>query len=345
MVALSLGLHLAVALLFSRPPPPPRAAPARAPVFLEWVEVQRPPAPPPPQPPPPRPAAPRERPPAENAQAAATPRAGQGATSGPAAADAPRHERAPLAPDPGLVLRWPEAADAEGPRGATVRNDVTDAPPADVVAEYRADKAARQVKVDLGRALAQAANDTGRKPRHFRRLASALGDGVLREGVDTTPLSSGEAFRDAMETFLGGSVSPEAARRVTDSPLGYSVQHQTVVVPNIDDQRFREGAMQMMAGIEARKDLAQRVRLRAVLELTLDPRGTVADVTVVEKSGDVRFDESVLHLCRKVSRRLPDDDEKELGGTWWRSRLQFTYEPPKVRVVLLEAQPVDAPMQ
>jgi hypothetical protein len=38
-----------------------------------------------------------------------------------------------------------------------------------------------------------------------------------------------------------------------------------------------------------------------------------------------------------VFRVLPDDDEKALGTDWWSTKWQFTWEPPDVRVRLLDA--------
>ena len=96
--------------------------------------------------------------------------------------------------------------------------------------------------------------------------------------------------------------SSEAAKRVADSPLGRSIATGSVPLPNIEDQRFREAALQMLAPSEAIKERAHAVRLRTVLELVTDATGGLADVSVLERSGDLTFDESAIHLSRKVLR-------------------------------------------
>jgi hypothetical protein len=48
-----------------------------------------------------------------------------------------------------------------------------------------------------------------------------------------------------------------------------------------------------------------------------------------------------LHFSRKVARTIPENDDKLLGSTMWRTRWQFTWEPPDVRVRLINAWRLD----
>ena len=85
------------------------------------------------------------------------------------------------------------------------------------------------------------------------------------------------------------------------------------------------------------KDSASRPRLKTVLMLRQDGDGALAEARVIEHSGDLEFDEFVLHLSRKVVRNQGDTSEK--GGApsalGWSSVWQFTWEPPEVKVKLL----------
>ena len=93
------------------------------------------------------------------------------------------------------------------------------------------------------------------------------------------------------------------------------------------------------------KENLSATQLRTVVALTTDARGVLADASIVERSGDRTFDESALHLSRKVVRGLPDSDEKALGTSWWRSRWVFTWEPPRMKVRMLDATPLAPPVQ
>lgn len=206
-----------------------------------------------------------------------------------------------------------------------------------IAREVEGERLTRRLNADLLADVGAAAIGAGTVPGHFRRAESSLRALFASAEVDRTPLTAKQLAEDVAKTLFASGVSDSAARKVSDSPLGQSVRSQTVSVPNTDDNRFREQGLQLMAGIEALKERARAARLKTVLQLTTDPTGAVADVTVLEHSGDPRFDESVLHLSRKVFRRLPEDDEKALGANWWQTKWQFTWEPPDVRVRLLDA--------
>lgn len=249
--------------------------------------------------------------------------------------DRPLARGSVFTPGYGGVLGMPEALDGEPSHGSTLRNGPDERVDEGALAEYTGEVLSRQVGQQLREDAARAAASVGSAPPHFRRLESSLRDTFDTTPVDRTP--GGDAAHIARAILTPG-VSPEAARRVTDSALGRAVQNNIGGGPNIEDQRARESMLQMMGAVEGVKERLSAVRLRTVLELTTDSSGAIADVSIVERSGDPRFDESVLHLTRKTARALPDDDENRgLGASWWKTRWQYTWEPPRVRVKLLEA--------
>lgn len=352
--AASVLLHVGIvgAVWLSRPvepPPPPRAAPTR--VELRWLsaeDVQTQPAAAV------TPSAPSTGKPTKRAQPVApttpaftgdtgdrptavvvAPGAGLDAGVSAPAVDRPLARGSVFSPGYGSVLRMPEAVGAEPAHGSTLRNHPTERVDEAAVAEYTGEVLSRKVDEQLREDVAAAAAGAGSAPPHFRRLESSLRDTFATTTVDRTP---GGDVAHAARAILTPGASPEAAKRVTESGLGRAVQNNIGGGPNIEDQRAREGMLQMMGAVEGMKERLSAVRLRTVLQLTTDASGAIADVSIVERSGDPRFDESVLHLTRKTARALPDDDERRgLGASWWRTRWQYTWEPPQVKVRLLDA--------
>lgn len=250
-------------------------------------------------------------------------------------ADRPVDRAAIFTPGYGGVLHMPEALDGEPAHGSTLRNGPDERVDEAAVAEYTGEVLSRRLDSQLREDVARAAAGVGSAPPQFRRLESSLRDTFATTPVDRTP--GGDAAHIA-KALLTPGVSPEAARNVTDSALGRAVQNNIGGGPNIEDQRSRESMLQMMGAVEGVKERLSAVRLRTVLEMTTDASGAIADVSIVERSGDPRFDESVLHLTRKTARALPDDDDaRGLGASWWKTRWQYTWEPPRVKVKLLEA--------
>jgi outer membrane biosynthesis protein TonB len=249
-----------------------------------------------------------------------------------------------LTPDFGAVLRMPRAADEEPPHGTTVRNGPGEEPDAVAAKEYEGESLTRKLNGDLAQQFGEAAVAVGNVPGHFIDAQRAIRAALKTTEVDMTPKSKGEVARDIAKALLvNPGVSAQAARNVTDTGLGRAIAAGVGSGQNMEDQRFRESAAQMMGATEALKEKLRAVQLRTVLEMTTTPGGAIAEVTVVEKSGDARFDESVLHLSRKVFRGLPDSDDKRLGTSWWKTRWQFTLEPPDVKVKLLDAHRMPAP--
>jgi outer membrane biosynthesis protein TonB len=353
LVLISLGLHLAGLWLVRHS----EAAPVQRNKPLVWVDTELPPEPV--KPPPPAVIAPPVAPPTQKTtrkkdqeksatkepSSATVAETTPPSTSGTASdrGDMPIARGITLTPGMDSVLRLPKPPEEES-HGTTVRNGPGEEPDAVASKEYEGEQLTRRLNGDLQTVAGQMAVAVGNVPGHFVDAQRALREALKATSVDTTPKRKGEVAQEvARLLFLSPTVSPEAARAVTDSPMGRSIAGGVGAGPNIEDQRFREGAMQMMGAVEAAKEKLRAVQLRTVLEMTTTPTGAIADVTVVEKSGDPRFDESVLHLSRKVFRSMPDNDDKRLGTSWWRSRWQFTLEPPDVRVKLIDVHRVAEP--
>ncbi len=251
--------------------------------------------------------------------------------------DLPLATRPSLTPSAGIIFRLGPVSDGEPSRGTTVRNGPGEAPDQRSLDEYTGEVLTRKLNDDLRQEVGLAAVGVGNVPTHFKRYESVMRAALPKSKIDRTPMSTGDVARDVAGVLFNNGTSAEAARKVTDSPLGRSVQNQTAMVPNVEDQRFRESALQLMSQTENLRERASKARLRTVLELTTDATGALADVSIIERSGDARFDESVLHFSRKVARTIPDSDDKLLGTSMWRTRWQFTWEPPEVRVKLLNA--------
>lgn len=255
--------------------------------------------------------------------------------------DLPLAKGRDLTPGLGYVLTMPKVSgvgDAE--HGTTVQNGPGEEPDPVIAKEVEGEKLTRKLNSDLLQDVGAAAVAVGTVPGHFRQVETSLRSTLSKAKIDRTPKTAGEEVRDIARIVLTPGVSEQAARNVTDSPLGRSITNNTVMMPNVEDMRSREAAMQMMGATEALKERMRAPQLKTVLEMTTDASGGLADVTVIEKSGDPRFDESVIHLSRKVFRSLPENDDKALGTSWWRTRWQFTYEPPDVKVRLINAHRV-----
>lgn len=255
-------------------------------------------------------------------------------------------KRPSLTPGLGFVMRLPEAADAEDTRGTTLRNEPMDQPDSRAVAEYEGEKAGRKLSLDLATDVARAAQGAGRKPAFFVRLGSALGDAGETAKVSVSAASQAAATRNAFGSVLDPTrtrPSEEATRRVAETAFAQNARLGNPALPG-DQQQFNNAVAQSFTRFESIKENLSQAQLRAVVELTIDPTGALADASVSEKSGDAQFDESALHLSRKVMRALPDSDEKGLGTTWWRSRWVFTWEPPRMKVRFLDATPMPAPL-
>ncbi len=357
-----MGLHVALVIFMVNQRLPQAKPPQRAAqVEINWLDAVKPePAPTPAAQPPP---APHDRDKKKNAQAEPSP--AQQAESATAVSDvptlpnamasdmpyapvSPAGPKSPISkwvPNIGVVMQMPAASDAEGPHGQTIRNDPTERPDQVALHDYQSEQLGRKLNEEISQDLARAMAGAGNVPPFFKRIEKSMREKVGEAKVARRETSTGDKVRDIAGLLTPG-MSMASANKVADSPLGQSIINRQVGSGSgTDDQRFREAALQSMAFSQTVIDRVSTPRLRTVLELTQDARGVLADVRVVEKSGDAIFDDSVMHFSRKVVRDLPDSDEQGLGTKWWRSRWQFTWEPPNVRVRLMEAYPLAPPVQ
>ena len=249
-------------------------------------------------------------------------------------------------PGIGMVMRLPEAAGAETAHGETIHNDPSELPDQVAVNDYTSEKLSRRIGDELSQDAAHARAGAGNVPGFFQAAQRSMQSRAEKDKdkIKRSERSAGDSVKDVAKLFAPGVPSIEAVNKVADSPLGQSVMNRQIGTgTSVDAQRFREAGLQQMAWTQTVIDRVSAVQLRTVLEFVQDSRGVLAEVTVVEKSGDPVFDDSVMHFGRKIMRELPESDDKQLGTKWWRSRWQFTWEPPNVRVKLMEAWPIAAP--
>ncbi|MFO0594104.1 MAG: energy transducer TonB [Myxococcaceae bacterium] len=353
MIGVSFALHAgALGYLASRPPPPPPAVDSHA-IEMEFFTPPEP-TPPAPQPevaPPPKLAAitpPKKKtndttPPPSSTVQPSTQEGGPTAT-GPSVGprgDLPLAVAPSLTPSTGFIMQLGPAGTNDSGRGSTVRNGPGETPDQAALNEYTGEVLTRKLNSDLREQVGQAATDVGNVPTHFKRYEQMMRKALPTAKLDRTPWTAQQAITDVAGIMFNNGPSAEAQKKIADLPTGRSIQNQNVMMPNVDDQRMREASMQTLAQMENVKERIRRARLTTVLEMTTDATGVLADVSIVEKSGDPRFDESVLHFSRKVARTIPDADDKLLGTSMWRTRWQFTWEPPEVKVKLLNAWRVE----
>ncbi|MDP1921195.1 MAG: hypothetical protein Q8L14_33450 [Myxococcales bacterium] len=359
-IVLSLAVHaLAGLAMYLTPSPPPRPPAAAA---LTWVDVApaveevTPPAPAV-TPEPVRPETPATKKKKVSAAvqpptAPSTPSTTSGGTDSPLAergegpAVTAPGKRPSLTPGAGFVMNMPEARDAEDTRGTTLHNEVMDQPDQQAVAEYDAERAGRKLSLDLATDVARAQQGAGRLPGFFTSAAKSLQDAAEKTDVKVSKDSMRQQSLNALGSVLDPTrtrPSDEAIRRVAETA---SVQNARIGNPALpgDQQAFNQAVAQGFSRFESIKENLSATQLRTVVSLTTDARGVLAEASITERSGDLTFDESALHLSRKVMRTLPDSDDKALGTSWWKSRWVFTWEPPRMKVRFLDATPMPPPM-
>ena len=278
--------------------------------------------------------------------AAPAPEAG-GAATGPVVSDVPRAGiGTTLNPSSDFVLGLPRGrpGDAdESPRGSTITNEPGATPDPQAQSEYRREKLTRELNASFAQDVGNAANAVGAVPGHFRNLEGALKKSVSKTPPQRSKVPISEKVRSVASALLNPTPTDSAIAKVADSALARSIATNSVPTSNIDDQRFREQGLSMLAAIESHKERLRAPQLTTLVELTTTPSGALAGLSVIQRSGDPVFDADVVHLSEKVVRGLPDNDEKALGTSWWRSLWRFTYEPPQVKVRLVSAHRIPAP--
>ncbi len=357
LLGVSLVLHAALLWWFARDDASSQPQPFSRPIVLEdidWIDAlaTQPEVAPEPQPPQPavkpQPTVKKtQQPSVAQSSPQATGTAGTGTSDTPSnvegspRGDGPVVVKPSLTPSSGFAASLGTGGLQETSRGTTVRNGPGEAPDEASLNEYRGDMLTRKLNAELREQVGLAAIAVGNVPAHFKRYESAMRGQLPKANIDKTPPTTGDVLRDVAGIMFNNGPSAAAANKVADSPLGRSITAQNVSTPTIDDARSRDQMLQMLSASENIRERMQRERLRTVLEMTTDASGALAAVEIIVKSGDARFDESVLHFSRKVARALPDSDDKMLGTNLWRSRWAFTWEPPDVRVRLLNAWRID----
>lgn len=245
-------------------------------------------------------------------------------------------------------MQLPEASDAEDTRGTTLRNDPRDQPDQHAVAEYRAELAGRRLSLELATDVARAQQGAGRLPGFFTSVSRSLSAAAETTDVKVSKDSEASQRLNAVGAVLDPTrarPSEAAINRVSQSAFVENATRMGNPALPTDQQQFNQAVAQGFTRAESIKESLSATQLRTVVALTTDARGVLAEASIEERSGDRIFDESALHLSRRVMRGLPDSDDKALGSSWWRSRWVFTWEPPKMKVRLLEATPLPPPLQ
>lgn len=377
---LSLFVHALLAgwMLFGQPERAPLSAASR-PIEIEIIEVEAP------RPPKPEPEAQAQAPeppraPQQKAKKKAAEAAPIEAVVAPAPAaggepGAPQSDHAPVADAPravtlqpslGVVLPGLGTGERELSKGKTIVNGPGEEPDPVAMREYTEENIKRRLDEDLLNGAAAARMRSGLVDPYFTRLGASLNDGLGKAGVQLRDRKVGEILRE--EVF--GTWSETASRYGKDgNPLGSAAEERRVVesglgrVANegrvnglsggdVNGQREMGKAMQQFGAMEALVASAQRARLRTVIELRQDRSGALAEAVFLERSGDAKFDEFVLHEARKVVTRTGEvEDGLEPYKEGWRTVWAFTWEPPKVKAKLLRvlkglpAQPLLLPRQ
>lgn len=361
LIGVSLVIHAAVALGVAALPETPRPPPVQKPLEMEFVvSMEDEPPKPAPVVEPPQPVARTIEKKKTNQQPTPTPTPVPSVNPNPTTAvndspksegvgnrgDMPVNSRPSLTPSQGFIISLGTGgAKEEAPRGTTVRNGPGEEPDQRAVNEYTSETLSRKLNNQFKEDIGLAAVAAGNVPAHFKRYESAMRTALPKTKIESTPLTAKEGLAEVAGALFNSGPSAQAQANIANSPLGRSIQQQNVMTPNVDDQRGREAMLGMMSAAENIKEHLQRPRLRTIIEMTTDATGGVADASIIEKSGDPKFDESVLHFSRKVARQVPDSDDKMLGTSMWRTRWQFTLEFPNVKVRLINAWRVDAEPQ
>lgn len=364
----SLVLHAVLGAYAFFGPKPDRGAPlGPKPIEVELTfKTEEPPAPPVPKPEAPAPVVPptpaiakkKTVAPARPVAVAAEPQtqptaepSGPSAPSGLVAdkGDSPRQSAPFLVPRVGTMLpeMGTEAALADAP-GKTVRNGPGEEVPAEAMREYTAERAKARLDDQLGEMVAKAQRENGLVDPYFTKLQDDLRGGFVGVDVKLTKRGTGQMLKEeVLDTYTAPAErfaktgSPlendEQAKQFTDSSFGRTIDRGGVPGGDINSSRMLQAGLQSMAFTAVIKDSASRPRLKTVLMLRQDGDGALAEATVIQHSGDLEFDEFVLHLSRKVLR--DKGDTSETGGApsayGWSSVWQFTWEPPEVKVKLL----------
>ncbi len=285
-------------------------------------------------------------------QAASSPSAPQPGSRGVTAGNAIDAPRPGTSLEPRVSTVLPGIGNGEGDdaRGHVVVNGPGEDGDPEVIAEYTREKVARKAGEMVDAALGDAAKASGTLPPYFSRLQNAMNEGVNKAEVELSDKTRKEKVADAADSWLLPAQSfgrtgspfadPEDEKAVTDTGLGHIAERGGISGRDMTENRQNEAALQYLSGMQVMMNAAQRPRLKTVLEVRQTASGALAETVVLQKSGDPKFDEFVLHQTRKLITQEGDTDD---GDSPWhdeksdgfRSIWQFTWEPPTVKAKLI----------
>lgn len=357
---LSLVFHAGGAFLLLRYAPAPKPVETRKPIEVEFRIIPRET----PQPMPKQVPAPAQQPTktAKKAQskpqssephpAEATPPSAISAQErGSRNADEPRaNGTASLQPRISTVLPGIGNGEGDDAQGHTVVNGPGEDGDPDVIAEYTREKVGRKAQNMVDGLMGDAARNSGTLPPYFSKVQSGMMDGFGSLFPDLSEKSKQEKAHEALDPWLlpaanygkTGSpfANPDEEREVTETGLGRRADQGGFNHGDPAEAGRMNQTMQQLGSMQAMVNTSKRARLKTVLEIRQTSSGALAETVVLEKSGDAKFDEWVIHQTRRL---ISDLGETEDGDTPWhdessngfRSVWQFTWEPPKVKVKLI----------
>lgn len=235
-------------------------------------------------------------------------------------------------------------------RGRTIRNDGL-GPSPEAVAQYEAEVLQRRLNRELQGEATRGRIRNGDIPGPMRGINDDMKDAVRGERqflthaqkTDPVKTSAVEAFDAWQQTAAqfgrtGSPVqSPEDTRAVEDSPFGRSSAQHLPHLGDIHDQAMTNGLLRSAASLQIMAKRNRGPTLRTLIELNQHPSGAVASARLLETSGNTDFDAFAMRVTLQSAERRHLDAGK---GERWRSVWQFVFDPPRVKVDLLEALPV-----
>ncbi len=263
---------------------------------------------------------------------------------------------------PRISTVLPGIGDGEGDdaQGHTVVNGPGEDGDPEVIAEYTAEKVSRKAQNMVDGVMADYARNSGTLPPYFSKVQSGMMDGFGKLLPELSEKTKQEKAHEALDPWLvpaenygkTGSpfANPDDERVVTETGLGRIANQGGFNHGDPAEGGRMNQTMQQLGSMQAMVNAAQRARLKTVLEIRQTSSGALAETVLLEKSGDAKFDEWVIHQTRLLISEL---GETEDGDTPWhdesskgfRSVWQFTWEPPKVKVKLIRVVRTEAKVE
>lgn len=250
-----------------------------------------------------------------------------------------------------------EGDDAEG---RTVVNGPGEDGDPEAIAEYTREQVGRKAQNLVDGVMGDVARNSGTLPPYFSKVQSGMMDGFGKLLPDLSEKTKQQKAHEALDPWLvpaetygkTGSpfANPDDEREVKETGLGRIADQGGFNHSDPAEAGRMNQTMQQLGSMQAMVNAAKRTRLKTVLEVRQTSSGALAETVVLEKSGDAKFDEWVIHQTRKLISELGETDD---GDTPWhdesskgfRSVWQFTWEPPKVKVKLIRVMRAEAKVE